>query len=154
MASISGSTSHRGGCDEQTGDCTSPGVVAAHLRAPRRSAAAGSVALANDSSIGTTGGSVYPIWTTDVRLAAETVQATCFGAFAEYRVDFHFVNEGTGQKVKLGFPFTDTVSAGESGVSRPIGFQAWRNGKPLTVKAVPARYGNGETRTGYFVHEA
>ena len=114
----------------------------------------GSVALANDSSIGTTGGSVYPIWTTDVRLAQETVQATCFGAFAEYRVDFRFVNEGIGQKVKLGFPFTDTVASGESGVRRPIGFQAWRNGKPLTVRAVPAHYTNGKTTTGYFVHEA
>lgn len=111
------------------------------------------VALANDSSIGATGGSVYPIWTTDVRLAAETVQAVCFGSFVEYRVDFRFVNEGTGQGVKLGFPFTDTVS-GERGTERPIGFQAWQNGEPLTVRAVPARYKDGKTTAGYFVHEA
>jgi len=111
------------------------------------------VALANDSSIGATGGSIYPIWTTDVRLAAETVQATCFGGFAEYRVDFLFINEGRAQKVKLGFPFTDTI-AGESGSERPIGFQAWQDGTPLRVKAVPARSVDGEWTEGYFVHEA
>ena len=53
-----------------------------------------SVALADDSSLGAEGGTVHAIWTTDVRLDAETVQATCFGNFAEYRVDFRFVNEG------------------------------------------------------------
>ena len=64
----------------------------------------------------------------DVRMAAETVQSTCFGRFAEYRVDFRFVNEGATQKVKLGFPFTDTV-AGERGTERPFGFQAWQDGR-------------------------
>lgn len=110
-------------------------------------------ALADDSSIGVTGGSVYPIWTTDIRLDAETVQATCFGTFVEYRVDFRFVNEGRARTIKLGFPFTDTVG-GERYTERPFGFQAWQDGDPLTVQAVPARYKNGKATAGYYVHKA
>jgi hypothetical protein len=52
-----------------------------------------SVAFADDSSVGATGGSAYPVWATDIRLASETVQAVCFGDFAEYRIDFRFIND-------------------------------------------------------------
>ena len=110
------------------------------------------VALADDSSVGAAGGSVHAIWTTDIRMAAETVQAVCFGEFAEYRVDFRFVNEGKARKVKLGFPFTTAVS-GEEGASPPVGFQAWQNDRPLTVRAVATRETKSGT-VGYFVHEA
>lgn len=111
------------------------------------------VALADDTELGATGGSVYPIRSADIRMAAETVQAVCFGRFAEYRVDFRFVNDGKARKVRLGFPFADTVSS-EHGTERPVGFQAWQNGRPLTVRTVEARgQGKGWTH-GYFVHEA
>ena len=121
-------------------------ALSAALLVPR------TVALADDSSVGAVGGSVHAIWTTNVRMAAETVQAVCFDYFAEYRVDFKFVNEGKARKVKLGFPFTDTVG-GEEGTEPPVGFQAWQNGRPLTVRAVAARV-TKSTTVGYFVHEA
>ena len=111
------------------------------------------VALADDTSIGATGGTVYPIWMTDVRLAAETVQATCFGSFVEYRVDFKFVNDGKARTIKLGFPF-NSRDWGENGPAQPVGFQAWREGEPLSVRAVPARYADGAPTSGYFVHKA
>ena len=63
-----------------------------------------SPALADNGEVGATGGSVYPIWTTDIRMTAETVQATCFGSFAEYRIDFEFFNESKARWVRLGFP--------------------------------------------------
>lgn len=113
------------------------------------------VALADDTAVGTTGGSIYPVESADIRLVAETVQATCFGSFAEYRVDFSFFNEGERQKVKLGFPFTDTIDVWDTdGSPQPIGFQAWRDGEPLAVTAVPARKKGEKTVAGYFVHEA
>jgi hypothetical protein len=97
----------------------------------------GSVALADDSSVGAEGGTVHAIWSTDVRLDAETVQATCFGNFAEYRVDFRFVNEGAARRVMLGFPFQRRESDPEYvSPEWPVGFQAWQNGRPLAVKAV------------------
>jgi hypothetical protein len=115
----------------------------------------GSTADADDSGveIGATGGSVYPIRETNIRMAAETVQAVCFGSFAEYRVDFRFVNEGKTRTVKLGFPFTDTISTGE-GSPRPVGFEAWQNGRPLAVKTVAAKYTDGKATAGYFLHQA
>ena len=108
-------------------------------------------AHADDSSIGTSGGGVHPIWNTGVRLAAETVQATCFGDFAEYRVDFEFTNDGPARTVKLGFPFASTVS-GHEGPTPPAGFQAWQDGHPLTVTTVASNWFKG--RAGYFVHTA
>ena len=110
------------------------------------------VALADDSSLGTTGGSVHAIWTTDIRMAAETVQAVCFGDFAEYRVDFRFVNEGKARTVKLGFPFTATDSS-PAVAYPPVGFQAWENGRPLTVREV-VTHKTEVGLDGYFVHEA
>jgi hypothetical protein len=142
--------------EEVAMDGTSPVKVVAGialLGALLLAACAVQVALADDSSVGAIGGTAYPIWTTDIRLAAETVQATCFGSFAEYRVDFRFVNDGRARKVKLGFPFTDTVTA-VKGTERPFGFQAWQDGRPLAVRAVPGRHANGRPTAGYYVHVA
>lgn len=114
-----------------------------------------SAALADDSSMGSeggSGGSLRPIWTTNVRMAAETVQAVCFGPFAEYRVDFEFVNDGKAHRIKLGFPFS-ALSSGNIESDMPIGFQAWQNGRPLTVKAVHVQGPYGSS-AGYFMHEA
>ena len=107
-------------------------------------------AAADDSSMGATGGSVRPVRSVDIRMDAETVQAVCFGGFAEYRVDFRFVNDGRRQKVMLGFPF-----ASDHG-NRPIGFQAWKDGHPLAVRTVPTFDGEftGADSRGYLVHEA
>jgi hypothetical protein len=109
-------------------------------------------ARADNGEVGATGGSVYPIWTTDIRMAAETVQATCFGSFAEYRVDFQFFNEGKARIVKLGFPFIDVVVSEYA--LRPVGFQAWQDGRQLTVTSVPANWGRSRLRTGYYVYDA
>jgi hypothetical protein len=112
-------------------------------------------ARADDTELGASGGTVVARSGGDVRLVAETVQAVCFGTFAEYRVDFRFVNDGRTRRVRLGFPFAHAVS-GYRGTERPFGFQAWQEGRPLPVKVV----GAGGTRSfsrsprGYFVHVA
>ena len=109
-------------------------------------------ARADDGEVGAGGGTVYPVKTADIRMAAETVQAVCFGGFAEYRVDFLFVNEGKPRQVKLGFPFT-AVLRGEQESERPVGFQAWQGSRPLTVTAVEMQASSGGTY-GLFLHEA
>lgn len=111
------------------------------------------VALADDTSLGATGGTVYPVKSADVRLEAETVQATCFGEFVEYRVDFRFVNEGGARTIRLGFPF-DYADYRENDGEPPVGFQAWQDGEPLAVRVVPARPVAGGEEGGYFVHSA
>ena len=111
-------------------------------------------AVANDTSVGGVGGLVYPLENTDIRMQAETVQAVCYRSFAEYRIDFKFVNDGEAQTVKLGFPFEVTV-LDEMG-SPPVAFRAWQDGKPLTVtlgrsvswEQLPSDY------LGYYLHEA
>ncbi|HMK92290.1 MAG TPA: hypothetical protein VK576_04765 [Thermoleophilia bacterium] len=109
-------------------------------------------ARADDTSLGATGGSARPLWSAHITLKAETVQAVCYGAFAQYRVDFLFVNDGPRQRVHLGFPFRDTVGDGGD-LDRPVGFQAWRESMPLTVTTTVRAAANGD-RTGYFVHDA
>jgi hypothetical protein len=111
------------------------------------------VALADDTSLGATGGTVYPVKSADVRLDAETVQATCFGEFVEYRVDFRFVNDGAARTIRLGFPF-DYADYRENDSEPPVGFQAWQDGDPLQVRVVPARPVDGGEEGGYFVHVA
>jgi hypothetical protein len=124
--------------------------VAALLLAP-----GGATARADDSEMGTVGGSVYPVETADVRLDSETVQAICYGSFAEYRVDFKFVNEGAARKVLLGFPFAQIQQRGEFDAYPPVAFQAWQDGRPLAVSV-----GRGERLSveqdapDYFLHEA
>ncbi len=111
-------------------------------------------ARADDTSLGATGGTLSAVPAGDIRLDAETVQAVCFGSFAEYRVDFRFVNDGPARTVRLGFPFSSTV-ASERGPERPIGFQAWQGNRPLAVRAVAVgRLGAGRPPRGYFVHRA
>lgn len=111
------------------------------------------VARANDTSIGTIGGTVYPVRATSIRLVAETVQATCFRSFVEYRVDFRFVNEGRARSVKLGFPF-NYADRREYASEPPVGFQAWQDGRPLRVRVVPANPADRESKNAYFVHRA
>jgi hypothetical protein len=118
------------------------------------SALAPGVASADDTSLGAIGGTVVARPSADIRMSAETVQAVCFGSFAEYRVDFRFVNEGRARSVRLGFPFSRAVG-GEHGGERPFGFQAWQGTRPLRVRVVGVGGGatNGNAQ-GYFVHTA
>jgi hypothetical protein len=112
------------------------------------------VASADDTSLGAVGGTVVARPSADIRMSAETVQAVCFGSFAEFRVDFRFVNEGRARSVRLGFPFSRAIG-GEHGGERPFGFQAWQGKRPLRVSVVGvgggAMYGDAQ---GYFVHTA
>ena len=110
-------------------------------------------AVADDTSLGATGGTISAVSAGDIRLDAETVQAVCFGSFAEYRVDFRFVNDGPARTVRLGFPFSST-DAGDHGAERPIGFQAWQGGRQLSVRAVAVGQLYSSHARGYFVHSA
>jgi hypothetical protein len=53
-----------------------------------------SPATADTTAMGGVAGDVYPIANSDIRMEAETVQAVCYRYFAEFRVDFKFVNSG------------------------------------------------------------
>lgn len=115
-------------------------------------------ALANDTAVGAIGGDVYPLSNADIRMESETVQAVCYREFAEYRVDFTFVNEGEPQTVKLGFPFAIT-SAGEMGMGEPpVAFRAWQDGRPLAVtlgrEVSQDDLMTSDDAPGYFLHEA
>jgi hypothetical protein len=110
------------------------------------------VAAANDSSMGGAGGAVAPIGSSDIRMAAETVQVILYGDFAEYRVDFRFENSGPLQLIKLGFPFPLPYE-GEENATPAAAFRAWKGETPLAVtyQEVTAKSG---ARTAYFLHEA
>jgi hypothetical protein len=109
-------------------------------------------ALADDGSVYVTGGAVHPMANTDIRMEAETVQAVCFGRFAEYRADFRFVNSGEPQTLQLGFPFIDSSYSDQQSL---VAFRAWQNGTPLAVRVGigedPAYPGSEVT---YYLHEA
>lgn len=115
-----------------------------------------STALGNDTAVGGVGGNVYPLSNADIRMRAETVQAVCYRGFAEYLVEFKFVNDGPTQVVKLGFPFLVTVS--DFMGNAPVAFRAWRNGEPLQVSlghgVSQQDLFNGEQSLGYYLHEA
>ena len=112
-------------------------------------------AAADDGAVGGDGGDVYPLANSDIRMQAETVQAICFREFAEYRVDFEFVNEGKTQTVKLGFPFAVTES--DNMGTAPADFRAWQDGRPLTVtigREVSSQSISAATGVGYYLHVA
>ena len=111
---------------------------------------------ADDTSMGGTGGSVYPTTSPDIRMEAETVQAVLYGGFAEYRCDFEFVNEGPPQTVVLGFPFSVTREEPIYGSFPPTAFRAWQDGRPLEV-TLSRDVSQNDARAGvigYFLHEA
>ena len=107
-----------------------------------------SPALADDSSVGGIGGDYYPLTNTDIRMESETVQAICYRSFAEYRVDFLFVNTGPAQTLMLGFPFAQEPEGNSSG---PVAFRAWQDGKPLQVAL---GQGQPDSYQGYYLHQA
>ncbi len=109
-----------------------------------------SPALADDSSVGGIGGDVYPLANTDIRMESETVQAICYRLFAEYRVDFLFVNAGPAQTLMLGFPFA--LDDPEGSGAGPVAFRAWQDGKPLPVSLGQGQV-NGSSQ-GYYLHQA
>ena len=114
-----------------------------------------SLAPADDTAVGGMGGSVYPIRNTDIRLDQETVQAVVYGDFAEYLVEFHFVNDGLAQNVMLGFPFAVTTDRGSGRTTGPVSaFQAWQDGRPLKVTVGRSLSQDQETadQVGYFLH--
>lgn len=112
-------------------------------------------ARADDTAVGGMGGSVYPIRNTDIRLDQETVQAVVYGDFAEYLVEFHFVNDGPAQDVMLGFPFAVTADEGSGRTTGPVSaFQAWQDGRPLKVtmgRSLPQAMETAD-QVGYFLH--
>lgn len=106
-------------------------------------------AFADDGEVGNTSGGVQPLQTADIRMESETVQAVVYQRFAEYRVDFRFVNDGPARRVKLGFPFVRYDGEGQTGPE--AAFRAWQDGEPLAVTTAPAA--NGDS-VEYYVHEA
>lgn len=107
-----------------------------------------SPALADDTALGGVAGSYYPLSSTDIRMESETVQAICYRGFAEYRVDFLFVNSGAAQTLQLGFPYEVNPEGDSRGGL--IGFRAWQDGTPLAVTI-----GQGpDTFLEYYLHQA
>lgn len=113
-------------------------------------------ALANDTAVGGIGGVAYPLASTDIRMEAETVQVVCYREFAEYRIDFRFVNEGEPQIVQLGFPFAVTES--DFMGTAPIGFRVWQDGQLLDVTlghgVSQQDLIDGDASLGYYLHTA
>jgi hypothetical protein len=101
---------------------------------------------ADDTAIGSWGGTARPMQSTTIRMAAETVQCICYQGIARYRVDFRFENRDKPQRVQLGFPFY----VGGDTVSPVAGFHAWAEGTPLEV-TVKHGTDNG-AETDFFVH--
>jgi hypothetical protein len=95
-----------------------------------------SSAFADTTALGGVAGDLYPTANNDIRMEAETVQAICYRYVAEFHVDFEFVNSGDAQTVQLGFPYL--APAPYTGVTPPIGFQAWQDGVPLEVSLAPS----------------
>jgi hypothetical protein len=110
--------------------------------------------LADDGSVFMAGGAVHPMANSDIRMESETVQAVCFGGFAEYRAEFHFVNSGGPQVVQLGFPFTGYSKQFENQPSL-VAFRAWQDDVQLPVTVGlgddPAWPGSEIT---YYLHQA
>jgi len=99
-----------------------------------------------------TGGAVKPMKSTSIRMAAETVQAICYSRFAEYKIDFVFDNsKASTQTVVLGFPFAGPWDSDDY-YHPAAGFQAWQDGRPLTVTL---KHGSeAEEPTDFYTHTA
>ncbi|MBN1461720.1 MAG: hypothetical protein JXA57_19490 [Armatimonadetes bacterium] len=128
-------------------------------------AAASPPVMANDSGVFvSTGQGVFPMASSNIRMDSETVQAICYRNFAEYRVDFKFVNDGPPQTLQLGFASADIMPAdavndasavadAQRGAS--VALRAWQDGKPLRVT-----FGKGKdpllsaSWVGYYLHTA
>jgi hypothetical protein len=110
------------------------------------------IAFADDGRIGGEPGNVHVIGSDDIRMESETVQAVVYGRFAEYVVDFAFVNSGPEQLVRLGFPFGLDDKAAEELPVALAGFLAYQDGKPLEVTLGTGM--DGPRQTGWFEHEA
>lgn len=115
-------------------------LVAVALAAP---------ALADDGRVGGEPGNVRVVASDDIRMEAETVQAVVYQRFAEYVVDFRFVNTGPEQQVRLGFPYALDEESAEPPVTL-AGFLAYQDGKPLAVWATEGM--DGPNRVGWFEH--
>jgi hypothetical protein len=109
-------------------------------------------------------GGVVPLASTDIRMDSETVQAICYRNFAEYRVDFKFVNDGSSQTLELGFSSADITPPNEAVTpdalvlaqgGAPVALRAWQDGRPLKVTR-----GEGKDLVlspawvGYYLHTA
>jgi len=91
-------------------------------------------ASADDTAVGGVGDSLYPPCNSPIRLDQATVQGVVYRDFAEYMVEFHFVNDGPAQDVMLGLPFAVTADHGSGHTTGPVSaFQGWQDGRPLKV---------------------
>lgn len=109
-------------------------------------------AMADDGRIGGQPGNVHVVGSDDIRMEAETVQAVLYGRFAEYVVDFKFVNSGPAQTVRLGFPYGLDDKTGDWPPLALAGFLAYQDGKPLGVTLSTGT--DGPLATGWFEHTA
>jgi hypothetical protein len=127
--------------------------------------AAPSAAFADDSGVSVVSGQgVFPLASSDIRMESETVQAICYRNFAEYLVEFKFVNEGPPQTLQLGFSSAAVMPPEAVGTQEvtsqaqwggPVALRAWQEGKPLQVT-----FGQGKDPmessawVGYYLHTA
>jgi len=75
-----------------------------------------------------------------------------YGTFAEYVVDFKFVNSGPVQTVRLGFPYGLDDKTGDWPPVALAGFLAYQDGRPLGVTLSTGT--DGPLVTGWFEHTA
>ncbi len=109
-------------------------------------------AHADDCRIGGGPGNVHVVTSDHIRMESETVQAVIYDGFAEYLVDFRFVNSGPAEKVRLGFPFALDDKTQDTPPIALGGFQAWQDGKRLSVVASEGY--DGPFTSGWYEHEA
>jgi hypothetical protein len=107
---------------------------------------------ADDGRVGGEPGNVRPVTSEHIRMESETVQVIAYGGFAEYLVDFKFMNSGAPEKVRLGFPFALDDKTGDSPSIALGGFQAWQGDTPLKVSATEGF--DGPYESGWYEHAA
>lgn len=116
------------------------------------------IAAANDTAMGGIAGAAYPIENTDVRLESEAIHIVVHQWFAEFRVDFRFVNDGPAQSVRLGFPFAVPNEEEDQMGTEPAAFRAFTVDRTTgRTTPLPLEYeqeiGESDQITGYWVHE-